>query len=174
MEELLGGALAQKAKALCAGLEDAGCTTAAAAAVLGKPPEDDFGRALQRVARSTGACDVVSRGTYGNTLVTLRKGAEDGMEALAHRSDFGKVPPSAALVRSAPNCAVLSSGAASCLGLGVCAKSAVSGTIGASPGTLNPQGTVTCVVPFHIYPPVLASCLISKSNVKMSQMAQDS
>ncbi|EGB02300.1 hypothetical protein AURANDRAFT_69007 [Aureococcus anophagefferens] len=51
MEELLGEALAPKAKALCAGLEDAGRTMTTAKAVLGKPPEDDFGRALQRVAR---------------------------------------------------------------------------------------------------------------------------
>ena len=100
MEELLGGSLAPKAKVLCAGLEDAGSTMAVAKAVLGKAPEDDFGRALQRVARSTGSCDVVAKGTFGNTLVTLRKGAEDGMEELAHKSDFGKVPPGG--VRAGP------------------------------------------------------------------------
>jgi hypothetical protein len=100
MEELLGGSLAPRAKGLCTGLEDAGRTMAVAKEVLGKPPEDDFGRALQRVVRSTGPCEVVSKGTYGNTLVTLRKGAEDGMEELAHRSDFGKVPPNA--VRAGP------------------------------------------------------------------------
>ncbi|KAH8068368.1 hypothetical protein JL721_6753 [Aureococcus anophagefferens] len=97
MEELLGGSMAPRAKVLCAGLEDAGRTMAVAKEVLGKPPEDDFGRALQRVARSTGSCEVVSKGTYGNTLFTLRKGAEDGMEELAHRSDFGKLPPNTPL-----------------------------------------------------------------------------
>jgi hypothetical protein len=100
MEELLGGSLAPRAKVLCTGLEDAGRTMAVAKEVLGKPPEDDFGRALQRVARSTGSCEVVSKGTYGNTLFTLRKGAEDGMEELAHRSDFGKLPPNT--VRAGP------------------------------------------------------------------------
>ena len=100
MEELLGGSMAPRAKTLCTSLEDAGRTMAVAKEVLGKPPEDDFGRALQRVARSTGSCEVVSKGTYGNTLFTLRKGAEDGMEELAHRSDFGKLPPNT--VRAGP------------------------------------------------------------------------
>ena len=100
MEELLGGALAPGARVLCDGLEDAGRTMTTAKEVLGKPPEGDLARALQRVARSTGPCDVVAKGTFGNTLVTLRKGAEDGMEELAHKSGFGKVPPSG--VRAGP------------------------------------------------------------------------
>ena len=54
MEELLGGTLAPGAKVLCDGLEDAGRTMTTAREVLGKPPEGDLARALQRVARSTG------------------------------------------------------------------------------------------------------------------------
>ena len=101
MEELLDGHLATRAKALCGSLEEADSCAAAAATVLGKPPEGEFDRALQRVARSAGSCEVVSKATHGNTLFTLRRGAEEGMEALAHRADFGKVPPGTA--RAGPN-----------------------------------------------------------------------
>ena len=96
MEELLDGPLAQRAKALCGRLEESDSCAVAATAALSKPPEGEFERAIQRVARSAGSCEVVSKATHGNTLFTLRRGAEEGMEALAHRADFGKVPPGTA------------------------------------------------------------------------------
>jgi hypothetical protein len=93
LEELLDGPLAREAEALCGNLEEAGSSVVAAAAQPSKPPAGDFdSRAVQRVVRSTGACEVVSVANHGNTLFTLRKGAEDGMEALAHKAHPARNP----------------------------------------------------------------------------------